>query len=353
MRLIHIVPQLPPALDGVGGYALALARCLRDEAGIDSHFLVADPAWKEEGATEACFAARRLEAREAGSLQRILEESAGQGTAVLLHYANYGYQRRGCPLWLESGLRRWKVGLGRSARFITFFHEVYAGGPPWRSSFWLSPLQRRLSAHLARLSDRSATSLDLYAGLLERIAPGTRALVLPVLSPLGEPADPPLLTARQPRRMVLFGGTGARRLVLFERRDDLTAACRALAIEEILDIGPPLSDPPPGAIAGAPVRCLGPLSDSAASACLLTAFAGFVAYRPAFFGKSTVFAAYCAHGLLPVCSGGGEAPRGLAWSPGAPAGPADLQAVAGAARRWYLGHAAAGQAAVFRELLAA
>ena len=358
MRLIHIVPQLPPTLGGVGGYALALARCLRDQAGMESLFLVADPAWLGGAQLEKGLAVRRLEAREAGALHCSLEEEAGQGTAgavaVLLHYANYGYQRRGCPVWLERGVRCWKAGqAGSHARLVTFFHEVYASGSPRHSSFWLSPLQRHLAARLARLSDRSATSLDLYAGLLESLAPGTRALVLPVLSPLGEPAAPPPLADRQPRRLVLFGGTGARRRALTESRDDLIAACRTLGIEEVLDIGPPLSDSLPEMIAGTPVRALGPLADGEASACLLAAFAGFVAYPPAFFGKSTVFAVYCSHGLLPVCAGGGAwpSPGDLAWSPGAPAGPLELQEIADDARTWYMGHSAAHLAASFRTLL--
>ena len=39
------------------------------------------------------------------------------------------------------------------------------------------------------------------------------------------------------------------------------------------------------------------------SALLLGSLAGFCSYPPAFLPKSTVFAAYCAHGLLPVCAG--------------------------------------------------
>jgi hypothetical protein len=355
MRLIQIVPQLPPMLGGVGGYALALARCLRDMADIESQFLVADPTWStgaQEG--EAGFTVRRLDARKAGALHRSLEEMSQAGVdGALLHYANYGYQNRGCPVWLERGIRQWKTE--RGTRLITFFHEVYATGSPRRSSFWLSPLQRLLAARLARLSDRSATSLDLYAGLLEQLVPGTRTLVLPVLSPLGEPPEPPPLADRQPRRMVLFGGTGARRRALAESRDDLTAACRALGIEEVLDVGPPLSGSLPDVIAGAPVRSLGPLTDGEACACLLAAFAGFIAYPPTFFAKSTVFAAYCAHGLLPVCADDGvrPLPGGLAWSPGAPAGPGELQAVADTARTWYMSHSAAHLAASFRTLLCA
>ena len=48
------------------------------------------------------------------------------------------------------------------------FHEFHAMGPPWRSSFWLSPLQRRLATSLTRLSDGLVTSLELHRRILLR-----------------------------------------------------------------------------------------------------------------------------------------------------------------------------------------
>jgi hypothetical protein len=64
---------------------------------------------------------------------------------------------------------------------------------------------------------------------------------------------------------------------------------------------------------------------------LLDSFAGFLAYPSAFLGKSTIFAAYCAHGLLPV-------------QPGEKAEPGVAQERATSAREWYLRHSLARQA---------
>lgn len=348
-EMVQIVPHLPPALGGVAGYALALARGLRDHTGVATRFLVTDPAAPVEEGGEEGISVHRLEHPEASRLRRALDELVKDGgNPVLLHYANYAYGRRGCPYWLVSGLERWKET--RGARLLTFFHEVYAGGPPWRSSFWLGPVQRRLAARLARRSDRVATSLPLYAGLLEKIAPGAGAVVLPVLSPLGEPASPPPLADRFPRRLVVFGGPGARRKAYGQNGRDLAAACRSLDIAEVLDGGAPLPPGPPlpHEVGGVPLRALGPLSDAAASDLLGGAFAGFVAHAPDFLGKSTIFAACCAHGVLPVCPGDAG---GIAWRPGDPAGPRELQAVATAARSWYLQHSAPRLAAVFHQML--
>jgi hypothetical protein len=343
--VIQIVSQLPPTLGGVGGYALSLARGLRDYAGVATRFLLTDPAWHGEGWSEPGLTVRPLTELTAGALRRALEELAGDGSPVLLHYANYGYERRGCPRWLVRAIASWR--LASPARLLTFFHEVYASGPPSSSSFWLGPIQRRLAARLVGLSDRTATSLTLYADLLEGLAPGAGAGVYPVLSPLGEPANTTPLAARQ-RHLVVFGGPGARRAAYGPHRETLAAACRELAVEEVLDVGAPLDDTLPRDVGGVPLRPLGPLSDAAASDLLGRAFAGFIAHRPEMLGKSTIFASLCSHGVLPV----GSTPDGeILWAPGDPSAPADLQAVATASRTWYLQHAAPRLAASFHELL--
>ncbi len=310
----------------MAGYAAALAGAL-ERAGLATRFL-APGALARDG--------RRLE-----------RELAGEET-ILLHYANYGYARRGCPAGLVAGLERWRAARA-GGRLVTVFHEVYASGPPWRSSFWLNPWQRRLAARLAALSDRVLTPLGLYAGLLGRLAPGVRVAVLPVFSTVGEPAEMPEAGGRPPA-LAVFGGAGVRGRAYGEWRPSLAAACRELGIEEILDVGPDAGAP--GSLDGLPVRRLGVLPEAAAGAALLAARAGFLAYPPRFLAKSTIFAAYCAHGLLPVCAwkreeGGGEAPP--FWRPSDAGEP---RGVAAAALAWYRGHSLARQAEIYRGLLA-
>ena len=43
-RLLQIVPRLPPAVDGLGDYAVVLAEGLQTR-GVSSHFLVTDRQW--------------------------------------------------------------------------------------------------------------------------------------------------------------------------------------------------------------------------------------------------------------------------------------------------------------------
>jgi hypothetical protein len=333
MRIVQIVPHLPPPYEGLGGSALALADALAEHGGVTSSFV----------------AARTLPARRAADLIAAVEAA---GDRVILHYAGYGYQRRGCPVWLVRGVVRWRR---RSAgrRLITLFHEVAASGPPWRSSFWLRPLQRRLAAALSRSSDGLVTPLPLYAGLLSRWAAGREVTVLPVVSNVGEPTAVPPLGERE-RRIVVFGGGGVRQRAYGPHLPALSEAARILGAIEVLDVGPPL--PLPATAGGVPVRALGALPAAEVSRLLLGSAAGFMVYPPAFLPKSGIFAAYCAHGVLPVCawegrqSGDGSPAAGRHYWDGAPAKAGDFQAVADAARAWYREHSRQRQAETFHRL---
>lgn len=335
MPLIQIVPRLPPTVEGVGSYAEALAGALRQRCGIATRFVAMAPA---ERTPEALTAA--LEAETLGSEDNV---------QVLLHYASYGYQVRGCPAWLIRGLARWKQR-GGGRRLVTMFHEVWATGPPWRSSFWLSPVQRRLAASLARLSGGIATSLALYGQMIRPWTGGREVRVLPVFSTVGEPAAAAPLAGRAPR-LIVFGGAGVRSRAWGRELPDLAAACAALEIEEILDVGP--AAPAPARIGPVPVRRLGVLPAAEVGALLSASRAGFLAYPPDFLPKSTIFAAYCAHGVLPVCAWRGrtlsQEPLPPFWQPGAGADPVET---AGRARAWYAEHSLDRQAEVFKGLLA-
>jgi hypothetical protein len=356
--LLQIVPDLPPAWGGVGGFAAAVAEALR-QRGTASHFLVAQPAWAGDGGLDG----EPIAARNRGALAHQL--AATRGETLLVHYVNYAYHDRGCPSWLIDGVLAWRHAPRGSPiaapqrRLVTFFHEVYASGPPWRSSFWLHPAQRRLAARLARGSDGAATSLSLYAGMLSRWRQGRAVLVAPIPSTIGEPPIVPLRERRRPRTLVVFGGKGNRQRAYGELAADLAQACRVLDVEEIADLGEGLSSLP-ATVGGVPVRALGPLGDAAASAILRGAFAGFVGYPPPFLEKSSVFAAYCAHGVVPVTAWRGtlrrrhrgETPPPPSWNVSAEPPPDDPAALAARASDWYAGHSLEHTATSLHGLLA-
>jgi hypothetical protein len=294
MEIIQVVPTFPPVVSGVGDYALLLAEELRQRHNLHSRFIVGDPDWA--GTSEAHgFPVTKAAARTPESLTRLLSEQACAGLPVLLHYVGYGYEKRGCPLWLVKGMEQWRRVSSRS-RLVTMFHELFAFGPPWRSSFWTSPLQRRLTVALAVMSDHCVTNIRRFARYLEsRLATHSRRVkVLPVFSNVGE------FYQRERRRnneMVIFGGAGWREAAYINSKDALIKICRALNIDQIHDIGPRLSarfELP------ASIEWHGPLPASEVGEVMRNARFGFFTYPTPYLGKSGIFAAYASHGLVPI-----------------------------------------------------
>jgi hypothetical protein len=350
-RVVHIVPNLPPPHEGVGSFAMTLAEALRTRQGIESRFAAAAELPRADPAALAAALAALAEADDGGE------------TAVLLHYANYGYQPRGCPAWLVDGLARWqsREQSRHRRRLVTMFHEIAATGAPWRSSFWLSPLQRRLAAALARLSGGLTTSLEVHRRMLLRWVPDREVAVLPVFSTVGEPSAPSPLSARA-RRLVVFGGPGTRARAYGELGPALALTCRTLGIEEVCDVGPgvgPGGGPNDESAAGfpVPVRRLGALPAAEVSELLAGSLAGFIGYPAPFLPKSTIFAAYCAHRVLPVCAWHRPLRCETAppfWTPRPGGGMRrddDLEELAGRAHAWYGGHALSHHAVAYEGLL--
>jgi hypothetical protein len=337
MEIIQIVSRLPPAIDGVGDYAFLLAQQLRKAQGINTRFVVCDPNWQkgttrpqdniQQTASDVSsqqsvvsgritmldgFPVYQLKKRSAAELLRVLS-LPGMPTTVLLQYVGYGYEKRGCPAWLVRGLHAWKDGgqksesisdlrsptssLSAHSRLLTMFHEVSANGPMWSSAFWTAPLQRWLAKCLAMSSEHCFTNLTLHARALEKFT--SRKMddfsVLPVFSNVGEVEKIPDWEMRAPR-MIVFGSASWRRQIYTDHKDELEAACRALGLMEIVDIGAAV------AIPQLSVRVLkrGILNATETSREMMDARAGFFTCPVNCLGKSGIFAAYAAHGLLPV-----------------------------------------------------
>jgi hypothetical protein len=294
MEIIQIVPYLPPAVSGVGDYALLLANELRRSHNISTSFIVCDSEYEAAPETSA-FTVTKVSTHSAPAFTNLLQEMGDKGATVLLQYVGYGYQKRGAPLWLVNGLEAWRSA-SRRRRLITMFHELFAFGPPWRSSFWTSPLQRRLVARLARISDSCVTNIRRYARRLETWRPPDSGSVevLPVFSNVEESEN----CARNRRNeMVIFGGRGWREAAYTNSIGDLIKVCRLLDIRRIHDIGPPLSSRFELPIN---IERHGVLPPPVVKEIMQNALVGFFTYPTPFLGKSTIFAAYASHGLVPI-----------------------------------------------------
>lgn len=339
MEIIQIVSHLPPSIGGVADYVYMLARQLREAQGINTQFIVCDVNWQKaeklkpemlksglrSPASLDGFPVHPLREQNSAELLRVLSRP-GMPQTVLLQYVGYGYEKRGCPVWLTRALREWKNGGWRSdvgrqkpnpisdasvsgfnfsaeRRLVTMFHELYAVGPPWRSSFWTSPVQRWIAKSLACASDHLFTNRTASATWLAAAShhPTSGISVLPVISTVGEPAQPANWDER-PSRLIVFGMASERRRVYFEHQADLENTCRAMNLNEIVDIGARFKIPQ----LSVRVSQRGVLPAQEVSQEMLAARVAFFAYPTSCLGKSTIFAAYAAHGLVPITFDGNE-----------------------------------------------
>jgi hypothetical protein len=297
--ILQIVPQLPGSYDGVGDYALTLARSLFHEHGLRTIFLVAGDA---SVASQDGF-------EIVSGLSRGLVHSGAPGfDHVILHYANYGYQARGMPLKLRDFAQQLRRTL--RGRWITMFHELYASGPPWRSAFWVRPFQVKIARDMMDLSDSCFVSNSIIAEEIHRHNPAKAVRLVPVMSNFGEP---PLsdFTARSPRRWVICGGTAliARSLRSFStvrkaipseyspQQLDVIGGQRDARVRALVKAMPDISCNYHPEV---------PVDD--ASQFLAQSSFGWLDYFgrgtvwPGMIFKSGSFAAFCAHGVVPVFS---------------------------------------------------
>lgn len=316
MPFFQLIPRLPPPVCGVGDHARLLAEALQAQ-GVESVLVPyhADTDWRQ-----------------------VLRRSAQAGGSVtwLVHYSGYGYAKRGAPLGLLLELRRLRRDCP-GVRLLTMFHELYAGGPPWTSAFWMSPLQRHVAAGLARLSDAVFTNRAASGEWLRARAPAS-VTVRPVFSNFGESADPTPPAAR-PARLLLFGGGPPRPEGFWPH---VEAVMERLQLKELVVVSHPL-DVPAALSARVAVRQTGLLEPEAMAEELHAARCGVLEYNPDFLGKSGVLAAYAAFGVVPLLTRGrGRLSEGLEegrhFLAADVAQGSELATVQMQLRRWYEGH---------------
>jgi len=376
MNVISIVPRLSPAIDGVGDYAFNLARQLRQDFAIGTHFIVGDPTWAGERKLEG-FSISQVPMRSTETLLSLLQ-AYSDATTVLLHYVPHGYAKKACPFWLIKGLEQWKNSIDHP-KLITMFHELYAFGLPVlntgvqlerngirivaNSDFWLAPVQKSLASRLACLSDRCLTSRQGYAEIVSRFSKKQHSSIsiLPIPSNIGEPEEILPLAMRH-RQLVIMGQQKNRLRVYQKAQTELKQICDTLEIERIVDIGPSI-DLKQHSINGVPIVELGRQPAAKISEILSSSIAGFLSYNPSFLAKSGIFAAYCSHGVLPInYRGNNSSVDGLIagkhyWFPSRQSAVLDsledFQTIANHAFKWYESHNLSIHAKVFVEQIAA
>jgi hypothetical protein len=296
--LLQIVPKTPGSFDGVGDYALNLARAISAEHDLQTTFLVA--------ATTAVTSKDGFDVLSGLNVQASAE-LAQRHTHVILHYVNYGYQARGVPRSLRAFVEAMRPLL--RGRWVTTFHELYASGPPWKSAFWLRPFQVRIAHAMIDASTSCVVSNAAIDEAIHAYDSQKKVYSVPVMSNFGEPELADLALA-SPKRWAICGGTAliARSLRLFEELRPLIPPEFA---PQHLDVVGGRED---AAIIASVERLkrdisvhqYGEVSVELASEVLRQASFGWLDYfadgkvSPGMILKSTAFAALCAHGVIPI-----------------------------------------------------
>lgn len=291
VQLIQIVPRLQ-RFNGVSDYALLLAARLRDAHGVGGTLVTASRLDGDAQELARGLGTHPLRAPTAAALTAALTAAGARGANVLLHYVGYGYARRGAPLWLVRALAGARRTLG--FRLGVVFHELYATGPPWTSSFWLSGAQRWIARRIAACSDWALVTREASRQWLERggAMTGKAVSVVPMCSMVGEPAAPVAPSEARAATLVVWGGR--KDMIYRQRWRQLREACRVLAISRIVDIGPAARHYPDD---GPSIEPRGWLEAREVGRELQGARFGYLQYPASFLGKSSVYAAYSAHGV--------------------------------------------------------
>ena len=303
-RILQIVPQLPGTLDGVGDYALNLARALALHHGLITTFAVAR-------ATKTT-AKDGFEVVSHFDSQSIVSAAVEKCDHVLLHYANYGYEKRGVPHLLRRFAKELRAQL--RGRWVTTFHEIYASGPPWKSEFWLHPFQVKIARDLVDLSDACFVSNITVEREIRRHDPTKKIHLAPVMSTFGEPQLGDFSVA-SPKRWAICGGTAlvARSLRSFRKMHQLVPPPFRPGQMDVIG---GRDEPATRIVIEGLRRAIPGLScsyhpesspDHASSLLRECSFAWLDYYGdgkawPGMVLKSTAFAACAAHGVIPIMS---------------------------------------------------
>jgi hypothetical protein len=270
--------QIVPFYTNDGDFNVILAEAIRAETGIVSRLL-------------DC---RQLKKMDAFSVLSSLINPDCLG--VLLHY---NFRHYDVPDWLLRVLQNLKRT--RDFKLIILVHEFNA---TYTRKGIIFPAFRFLltSYQIFRLADSIVTTTSRIKNIVSRLTGKTEVICLPNFSTMGEPQSILPLKERPPY-LIVFGSKYSRPLVYTKFSKNLLKACRALGIERIFDVGDPCDlSATEGQFKGIEIIPMGFQPHQVVSELMLTSRGGFLDYSrfPKDLGKSTIFAAYAAHGLVTV-----------------------------------------------------
>jgi hypothetical protein len=292
LRLIQVLARLDSGRCGVSDHATALARELISEYGIETIFIAVNSRDNSPSSFPLVVCSPE-------NLANVCGQYAVSGPcSVLVHVSGYGYSPDGVPWKLANAVR--EIQDRKNAKIASYFHELfYAGKKVWKKAFWVSYKQKSEVIKIAEKSDAIYTNTASHAEWIQsrlRSKVSCNVQVLPVFSTVGEPLS--ICSGKDRNRsMVVFGLESSRKMsykILHANENALTA----IGVHQIIDVGPGCANEK--AFTNVAVDRLGQLSIEDLSSVLLSNLYGFVPHEATSAAKSSILAAYCAYGVIPI-----------------------------------------------------
>lgn len=294
-KIVQIVPRLPPNTDGVGDYSLRLAEQLLKDHHIETHFIVFQKGIETQPNINGFSAIGLTEHNQSSLFAALPDNFAG----IILHYSNYPYiqGKLDAPFWLVQSLK--SILKLHTIKLVVMYHELPM--LKWKKINVLNPIQSKVSRQLASIAD---TVLTDSARFQKKLSQWLKRSIkcIPDFATIGEPDRVPFLAERK-RRMIIFGSSDRFRVYQNSLRN-LLRCCQTLEIEEICDIGKPLNLRDTYSFPDINLVEMGFQPSELVGSLMLDSVAGCLDYTrfPGDLGKSSVFAAFCAYGLVPFCT---------------------------------------------------
>lgn len=281
-NILIISPAYPSAINGLGDYAYALGSTLSKEKKIN--ILYAGLAQEK-----LIIFDNYIEINAKNSLNEIVEKHDIH--LMILNYSNYGYQKKGIPFWLYTSIKEIT-----HVPILTFFHEIYASGKIWQSSFYLKPIQVYLFKKIYKISSTVFCSNNVVLNLIKSNTKdkGAKTRNIGVFSNV--PESNRIISWGDRKAQAIVFGTIGRRKNIYQDFIFLNSFILRNKISMIYDIGEDSTDIDTSNIIIPIIKC-GTLNLVEISEILRESQWGFIDYPNNLLGKSGIFASYCAYGL--------------------------------------------------------
>jgi len=297
VKIIHITDSLPFYVGGVSDYAYQLSSRLKKQYDLETYFITVKNFHDFDKSTFQNIFNIHEKRNLFETVKHIVENNyqTDERINIVLEYVGYGYQKRGCPLWLIRELKKLKKTFTQ-LQLITMFHELYAISNNIKTStFWLSWLQKYITKEIFYLSDVVKTNTIKYCKELQQWDSKKEIEVLPVFSNVGEKNNF-LKFSKREEAAVIFGSSSSRARV-YADKERLENVLYELGIKKIYDIG---SGDVLTSLQGYLIKKMGKLGKQEIEQLMSTVKFGFLDYKNMPLEKSGIFAAYAAYAMCPI-----------------------------------------------------